>query len=369
MTPTITSVQNRSRSTWDKTLEAVQADDKRRIDYKTTFKDLTVLPNDATVDPNMTFVNAAGVDSMTMTERAYRQYLSRLGIQHRQAVLFSGVLQGNMIQERLDYRDPGDKEPLVQPDAEIFLRTRTGNPNRVRAILSGRYGNMRDAAVAEAVAGLLPKLDTYEVLRGRVADHIFSVTLLGKVPVFENGDKYYPIHVIQNSEVGASSFRVSSGVCKGACSNGMIFGHRTDCSVRIRHLGANMQTRVVKALNEALGNVGRWKDLVQPAIAHAKSVLIDLEDEKQLNRAVTELRNRGLTKRLAVKVIAFSKNLPEEVYGDEFATVSGASTNLVTRWHIINSMTHLAQDVSVFGELERHDIEEAAGKLLLTRAA
>ena len=364
---TITSVKNRTQGTWQKILEGVLADDKRRVDYKTTFKDLTVLPNDMTIDPDMTFVNEAGVDSMSMTERAYRQYLSKLGIQHRQATLFSGALQGDMIQERLDVRV--NDEPLVSPGAEIFLRTRTGKPGRVRAILSGRYGNMRDAAVAEAVNGLLPTLDTYEVLRGRVADHIFSVTLLGKVPVFENGDKYYPIHVVQNSEVGASSFRVSSGVCKGACSNGMIFGHRTDCSVRIRHLGANMQTRVVTALNEALGNVGRWKDLVQPAIAHAKTVVIDLEDEKQLNRAVTELRNRGLTKKLAVQVVDFSKNLPGEVYGDEFRTVGGASTNLVTRWHLINSMTHLAQDTSAFGELERHEIEEAAGKLLLTRVA
>ncbi len=360
---TITSVKNRTRTTWDKLLTAVRADNGNRVDFNVTFKDLTILPNDGDVDPNMTFVTEDGVTQSSMTERAYRQYLSKLGIQHRQATLFTGGLQGQMIQERLDIRDPKDQSPLVQPDATIFLRTR---PNRIRAILSGRYGNMRDAAVAEIVDELLPKLSSYDVLRGRCADHVFSVTLLGREPVFTNGDSYYPIHVIQNSEVGASSFRVSSGVCKGACSNGMIFGHRVDCSTRIRHLGANMQGRVVEALTKALGSVETWKELVEPAIRAAQAAHIDLGDEKQFGKAVMSLRNRGLTKKLAVEVVNFSKALPEETYGTEFLL---GTENLVSRWHLINSMTHLAQDTGRFGELERHDLEEAAGRLLLARVA
>ena len=355
---TVSSVKIGTK-TWDGILGAVLKDDKQRIDFMVKFKDLTVLPRDQRLDPEMTFVTKDGVEGRSMTERAYRQYLSKLGIQHRQATLFTGGLQGNMIQERLDVRE--DDKPLVDPEADIFLRTR---PGRIRAILSGRYGNMRDAAVAEVVNGLLPSLSGYEVLRGRVADHIFSVTLLGREPLFTNGDKYYPIHVIQNSEVGASSFRVSSGVCKGACSNGMIFGHRVDCSVRIRHLGAKMQERVVTALNQALGSEKQWADIVAPAIIQAQSMDIDLSDEKQHSRAIRDLRDRGLTKKLAVEVVGFSQNMPESVYGTEFLT---GDANLVTRWHLVNAMTHLAQDSERFGELERHEIEEAAGKLLLAR--
>ena len=347
---------------WTGILEKVRADDKNRIDYMVQFKDLTVLPRDQEEAPELTFLNEDGVSSRDMSERAYRQYLSKLGIQHRQATLFSGRLQGRMIQERLDWRDDKNN-PLVDPNADIFLRTRPGS---IRAILSGRYGNMRDAAVAEVVNELIPRLDGYEVIRGKVLDHVFSVTLLGRNPVFEEGDSYYPIHVIQNSEVGASSFRVSSGVCKGACSNGMIFGHRKDCSIRIRHLGANMQGRVVEALNQALGNETRWVDVVAPAIVKAKSLEIDLADEKQANRAIRDLRDRGLTKKLAVEVLDFSAKMPEETYGTEFLT---GSDKLVTRWHLVNALTHLAQDDERFDELERLDMEEAAGKLLLARAA
>jgi hypothetical protein len=362
---TITSVKNRTRVDWDALLNKIREDDKNRVDFRTDFQSLSVLPKDGRQDPILTFPHDDTIDSREMSERSYRQYLSKLGIQHRQATLFSGDLQGRMILERLDYRDE-ESQPLVNPEAEIFLRCR---PGRIRAILSGRYGNMSDLGVAEVVNGLLPRLDTYEVLRGRVEDHIFSVTLLGRNPVHTNGDVYYPIHKISNSEVGASSFRVSSGVCKGACSNGMIFGHRKDCDVRIRHLGADMQTRVVEALNQALGNVDHWSGLVGGAIETCKSVVFDLADEKQLNRAVKDLRDKGLTKKLATEVVQLSRALPEEVYGDEFATVGGVETQLITRWHLVNAMTQLVQDESRFGELERLEVEEAAGKLMLARAA
>ena len=356
---TITSVQNRTQ-TWDQLLRKVREDDQKRVDFNTTWQDLGVLPADRTDPPLMTHTADTGPDSKLMSVRAYRQYLAKLGIQHRQTTLFSGDLQGRMIRERLDFLDPGTQKPLVDPDAAIFLRTR---PNQIRAILSGRYGNMRDVAVAEIVDKLLPDLQNYSVLRGRVADHVFSVTLIGRESIYANGDSYYPIHVIQNSEVGASSFRVSSGVCKGACSNGMIFGHRKDCSHRIRHLGANMADKVVAALNEALGSVQNWGGMIGEAIAAAKNVVFDLSDDKDKAKAVSKLRSRGLTKKLSKQVVDFSLELPQEVYGTEFLT----NGQLTTEWGIINAMTHLAQDVNLFGEIERHDLEEAAGQLLLVR--
>jgi len=167
--------------TWEGLLARVREDDAQRVDFNVTFGDLAVLPNIMENDgaPLMSFRRADGVetvqDSRYMSTRSYRQYLSKLGVQHRQATLFSGDLQERMIRERLDYRDPENANaPLVDPSAEIFLRCR---PESVRAILSGRYGNMRDREVAEIVNERLPDLSGYKVLRGRVSDHLFSVTL------------------------------------------------------------------------------------------------------------------------------------------------------------------------------------------------
>jgi hypothetical protein len=358
---TATTLQTKP-GTWTDLYAKVISDDDNRVDYNIKWKDLAVLPNleDGTLAPLATFRNLTGQDSRTMSERAYRQYLTKLGVSYKHATLFTGDLQDRMIQERL--AKIVDDKPLVSPDADIFLRAR---PGQVRAILSGRYGDMRDREVADILNDLIPRLDGYEVLMGRAVDHVFSVTLLGKDPVFENGDRYFPIHVVRNSEVGYTSFNVTSGICKGACSNGMIFGHRKDSSVRIRHLGKKMRESVIAALHQSFTSVDQWAAKIGPAIEKAKSIQIDLADEKQATKAVKELRDRGLTKKFAQRVVAFSQVLPQETYGTEFLT---GSETLVTRWHLVNSMTHLAQEESFDIDL-RHEVEAVAGGLLLARAA
>lgn len=345
----------KNTKSWTALKDQIARDDKNRVDYNLTWRDLSVLPNleDGRRAALMTFPTGVGdSDSRLMTDRAYGQYLGKLGIPHGFATKFSGDLQSRMIEERL---------PDVDPDSAVFLRAR---PNRVRAILSGRYGDMRDLAVAEILDDMLPNLDDYEVLRGRAQDHLFTVTLLGRDPVHtDGGDTYTPIHVIGNSEVGARSFHITSGICKGACSNGMIFGLKQHAHYRIRHLGSRMRESVIGAMTTALGNVNRWSDQVGPAIRRAKEVEIDLESEDQRDRAIRDLRNRGMSKRFAVEVLDFAQILPEETYGDEFG--QGAR---ITRWHVVNAMTHLAQGEGVT-EDQRYEIEAAAGQLLLARAA
>jgi len=336
--------------TWDRLAAKVRADDPNRVDFSCHFRDFHILHHDES-GPLGTFpVGDGDLDSRLMTERSYRQYLSRLGIPFKVATLFSGDLQGQMIAERL-------QDPNLNLDKEIFVRAR---PGHVRALLSDRYGDMRDREVVDILDELIPNLDGYEVFRGVATDELFAVTLLGRDPVHANGDRYFPIHVVRNSEVGASSFNVTSGICKGACSNGMIFGLKKDTQFRIRHLGARMRENVEAVLNKAFSNVDAWGARIAPAISRAKEVAINLEDDKQKDKAVKQLRDRGLTKKNAERVLAFSQTLPEEVYGSEFT--QGPQ---VTQWHVINAMTHLAQDPNVFDEFQRFEIEAAAGALLL----
>jgi hypothetical protein len=341
---------NLKPDTWARLAKKVEADNPNRIDFECNFLDFDVNPQDEG-NPGSLFTSLDGqIQARPLTDRAYRQYLARLGIPHKIATLFSGSLQKQMIGERLVHPD-------VKTDKQIFVRTR---PENVRAILSDRYGDIRDLEVVELMDQLMPSLDGYHVLKGVASDALFSVTLLGDDPVHSNGDRYFPIHVIRNSEVGASSFNITSGVCKGACSNGMIFGLRKDCNFRIRHLGTKMRENVHAIFNQVFSNVSRWGELVAPAIEKAKAVVINLEDEKQAAKAVKRLRDRGVTKKNAVQILEFAKALPQEVYGDEFT--QGAK---ITQWHVINAMTHLAQTGDQFDEFQRHEIEAAAGALLL----
>jgi len=345
-----------AQATWSELRDHLVDDDPKRKDYTMTVGDLTVRPLDTHARVNIQgslvgrFVEGDPLVGLDLTPRAYGQYLQKLGIPYGFATTFSGDLQGRMIAERL---------PDLDPTSDIFLRTR---PEGVRAILSGRYGNMRDLEVANVLNDLHGDLSGYRVLRGKTLDHVFAVTLIGETPVHSNGDSYFPIIQIRNSEVGASAFVIVDGICKGACSNGMLFGFREDSRTRMRHLGSTMHTRVVEAMNKALKAPARWSEQVAPAIERAQSVEINTADEKQVEKLVRNLRNHGLTKKFANEVVETAKSMPVDIYGEEFA-----HGDVITQWSVINAMTHLVQS-DEWDEVDRNDVEELAGRLLLRAA-
>lgn len=350
----------KSTTSWDSLVSALREDAPNRVDYNhLRFGDLEVNPGLDTAPGDLPVASMSyPLEDGTrvhqdLTDRSYGQYLGKLDIPRGFAVKFSPRLQADMIAERVLDKNMGDK-PIS--DASVFLRTR---PNLVRAMLSGRYGDMPDLRVAEIVDGLLGKdrLAAYDVFKGTVQDHVFSVTLLGRDTVHRNGDDYFPILRIGNSEVGASSYWTETGICKGACSNGMIFSHIKDASVRIRHLGKNMSESVEVALDKVLGSADEWAARVVPAIDKAHGIRINLEDERERRRLVKRLRDRGVTKRFADKALNLAVAMPEETYGAEFAP-----GQVITLWTAVNAMTHLAQALE---PEDQYAVESAAGALLL----
>jgi hypothetical protein len=344
--------------TWDQVKTRITEDSAQRRDFSTTFGDLLVTPGETgAVDfegnptrAEMSFIGDDKMRTMKLRDRSYGQYLNRLSIPLAFATGFSGQLQGLMIDERLR----GENKP--DPSTEVFVRTR---PGLVRAILSGRYGDMKDLAVAEIIDQHLPNMDGYKVLRGAVTEDLFSVTLIGVDPIHRNGDSYYPIHRIHNSETGAKSFEVTSGICKGACSNGIIFAFKKDMRFRIRHLGSKMSENVEVALTAALTGQSSWADRVAPAISRASEIVIDLTDKAVETKTIKRLRDFGLTKKFVVESLTLAQCLPSEIYGQEFT--HGPQVSL---WGVVNAMTQLAQEMD---ELSRYEVEAAAGAILLAR--
>jgi len=344
--------------TWDAVKTRIAEDSRDRRDFHGTFGDLLVRPGaDGAVDldgaptqAEVSFIGDEKLRTMKLRDHAYGQYLNRLSIPFAFATGFSGGLQGLMIDERLK------SEGAPDPSAQVFVRTR---PGLVRAILSGRYGDMKDLAVAEIIDQHLPHLDGFRVLRGGVSEDLFSVTLIGTDPISRGGDDYYPIHKIHNSETGLRSFEVSSGICKGACSNGMIFSFKKEMRFRIRHLGSRMSESVSVALTAALTGTSDVLNAVPAAITRASEIQLDLEDKSVKDKTIKRLRDFGLTKKFAVQSLTLAQCLPSEIYGQEFA--EGPQVSL---WGVINAMTHLAQEMD---ELGRHEVEAAAGAILLSR--
>lgn len=346
-------------NTWTDLKNKVVANAAVRRDYRVRWGDLSVnavTPSgeDDTGQPfqaEATFLGDSKLRQMMMRDRAYGQFLGRLQISHANVRDFSPEIQNAMIAER---SSRPDYMIDIDPATELFIRTR---PGIVRAILSGRYGDVPDVSIAEQIDAQLPRLDDYRVLRGRASDDVFQVTLIGRERVEFNGDHFYPIHKIFNSETGCRSFEVSSGICKGACSNGMIFNYRQTKQHRIRHLGRNVAANVQAALADALSITSDWSERVLPGMKRSLETTFNLEDDRDLKRLVSRIRQRT-TKKFALETIELAATMPEDIYGDEFP-----QGTVVSLWAIVNAMTHLAQDMD---ELDRHATEVSAGQLLAT---
>ena len=120
-----------------------------------------------------------------------------------------------------------------QPSTRL-LRTRTGETGELRAFLSRRYRPLDNYELAEAV---IPQLERpgVHVVSARITDtHFYLQATSDRVTAeVRRGDVVQAGVVIANSEVGASSLRISPMVYRLICTNGLISGSE----LRQHHVG------------------------------------------------------------------------------------------------------------------------------------
>ena len=340
---------SKTGSSWTDIVSEVKTLQEARKDYTTRFQDMSVFVTSHGAGVSMTPESSAESLMLGMSDWALRQYMAVLNIPFAFATKFSPDIQNRMIGERL-------AEFSLKPHAHKATQFVRVAGDRVRGVLSNRYGVINDVDVVSIVNQVLPDLDGFRVLRHKITDEVFSVTLIGEEGVTVKGDSYYPIHVIRNSEVGRKSAEMSTGVCKGACSNGMIFGHVKEYSVSTRHLGRGAED---KFRNLVLASAHKTRGVVEKVadkIVSASEATYDMQDKDQRDRLVKRMRGQGLTKAFSNEVINLALNMPAAVYGSEFDTFT-----TISDWHLVNAMTHLAQGQDM---IARHDTELAAGRML-----
>jgi hypothetical protein len=115
-----------------------------------------------------------------------------------------------------------------------LLRTRAAATGELRAFLSRRYRPLDNYELAEAV---LPQLERpgVRVVSARITDtHFYLQATSDRVTAeVRRGDIVQAGVVIANSEVGASSLRISPMVYRLICTNGLISGSE----LRQHHVG------------------------------------------------------------------------------------------------------------------------------------
>ena len=146
---------------------------------------------------------------------------------------------------------------------------------------------------------------------------------------------------VDNSMVGASSFKIRFGIYRWACTNGIIAGLKEFEIVREIHTGEKEYAKIVA---KALENVEQYENMLLDMVKEAtitKSSIYDLTEEDALSRIKDKL---NVSKKDSAKIIDFYRG-----YGGK------------TKWDLINAITDFAHeyDISKRVELESKALKVA----------
>ena len=240
-----------------------------------------------------------------------------------------------------------------QPSTRL-LRTRSGETGELRAFLSRRYRPLDNYELAEAV---IPQLERpgVHVVSARVTDtHFYLQATSDRVTAeVRRGDIVQAGVVIANSEVGASSLRISPMVYRLICTNGLISGSE----LRQHHVGRGLDPNEDGATefyrDETCRAVDRafWLKVVDTVDAAMNEALFGQLVDK-LRVAAGEPLNAKPSE--IVEVVARRFGLTEaEQDGVLQQLALGADW---TRYGVVNAVTRIAEDSETYDravELER----------------
>jgi hypothetical protein len=240
-----------------------------------------------------------------------------------------------------------------QPSTRL-LRTRTGGSGELRAFLSRRYRPLDNYELAEAV---IPQLERpgVHIVSARITDtHFYLQATSDKVTAeLRQGDVVQAGVVIANSEVGASSLRISPMVYRLICTNGLISGSE----LRQHHVGRGIDPSEDGApefyRDETCRAVDRafWLKVVDTVDAAMNEALFGQLVDK-LRLAAGEPLDAKPSE--IVQVVARRFGLSEAEQDSVLQQLAfGADW---TRYGVVNAVTRIAEDSPTYDravELER----------------
>jgi Domain of unknown function (DUF932) len=239
-----------------------------------------------------------------------------------------------------------------QPSTRL-LRTRTGDTGELRAFLSRRYRALDNYELAEAV---IPQLERpgVRVVSARITDtHFYLQATSDRVTAeVRRGDIVQAAVVIANSEVGASSLRVSPMVYRLVCTNGLISGSE----LRQHHVG--------RGLDPNDGASEFYRDETCRAVDRA----FWLKVVDTVDAAMNEALFGQLVDKLRVAAgepLDAKPSAIVEVVGRRFGLTETEQDGVLqqlalgadwTRYGVVNAVTRIAEDSATYDravELER----------------
>lgn len=145
-------------------------------------------------------------------------------------------------------------------DDGLFVRSKG---NTVRGILSSQYTKFDNTLFVDLVGQAVESMGVdVQVHRPMIGDELSAYILIPSItfdkdPSYKGGDNggLHPAVYISNSEIGTGAARTAGGLYRKVCSNGAIYGWKSEQSLQVRHRWLSayaMRSIVASGIAEAL---------------------------------------------------------------------------------------------------------------------
>lgn len=254
-------------------------DSKTKRDFDIQIKDLVFKPN-GKLTTQRALLNNTGTE-MGLTDWALSQYSQRMNIPPKYSKFLSTENPSLLAKNMNEMKSTLIRNGGLSDDKWMLLRTRVSNnkPNLLRGFLTQSYTPLDNLELVNIVydianqLGGVPQIfrndDRYLFLRLIVPEMSYTV----KRPDGKE-DTFYTLINIWNSEVGYSSVRLSVGLFRLVCSNGMMKLETGDEFTKIHRFGTSMMLQSdIKSFIETSSN--GLSDLVD---MYTESATINVEN-------------------------------------------------------------------------------------------
>lgn len=306
-------------------------------------RDLKVTPVDDSIA-----LNFSG-QSLDLTNWAFAQLCNLSGA----PASYLRTLPANLVSENLNYALPDTRESAK------LLVTSNGT-STVRAFTSESYGRIWDIDVVRAVECLCEKNPSWHnppAYKRTATDG----TEMGNAGLYASDrdifmffiDENNPIEVgnellsrgffVWNSEVGKSSFGLTTFLYRYVCGNHIVWGAREVKEVRIRH----SQHAPSRAFSEIIPALNRYIESSSTVEIQTIRKAMKYHPANSKDKMVEWLQRQGFTKTVSEK--AYDYAVSEE-------------SNGTSLWNMVQGLSAMARDRKHIDA--RVDLERQAGRLL-----
>jgi len=214
----------------------------------------------------------------------------------------------------------------------MFVREFSG---RARGVVSNKYDYFDDNEVVDILADSpLKDLSFKESLISPERLHLRGIEAIPFRVERDTSDMFHAFF-IDNSMVGASAFRISYGVYRLACTNGLIVPMAEFEVYKQIHKKSEMDKGYIAAeFREALERIALKKEWVQNELSSFNSVESALEKIKNKDTQMAYLsRKLNVSGAESEKILTLY-----DAYSEEF--------NYRSRWALMNAVTEFARDIN-----------------------